>query len=181
MKFYSICFEYVLLVQYVRTFVLQSCDGTKVYDTCIDEEGLNITVIEEDGGSLTVSDVDEDMHDYYNQPETLLEDIPEATETVPVVVGVPLLDDAVPMATGDAATLGATGEISTAQLPEVSSGEGDGVTMTTGDGDLPPAGISASAKAALDKAKDMQKQLDEFFKQGREQKGMEGNVEEESS
>jgi hypothetical protein len=131
------------------------------------------------------------MHDYYNQPETLLEDIPESTEPVQVVVGIPLIDaDGISMATGGA-SLGATGEISDAKVPEVSgvtrSGDGDGVTITTDDvtasgkSELPTAGLSTSTLAALDKAKDMQKQLDEFFKQGREQKCQEETVEDESS
>ncbi|XP_045193477.2 L-fucose kinase-like [Mercenaria mercenaria] len=174
---------------------MESSDGTKVYDTCIDEEGLKITVIEEDEGSLTVSDLDEDMHDYYNQPETLLEDIPETTDSVPVVVGVPLLDVGVSMATGDASVPVATGEIDVAQSAETDSADmqsgGDSVTMTTstlvtmatGDSvtkepeydtsvtvsDIPTAGLSGNALAAIEKAKQMQKELEEFFNQGRDQ------------
>lgn len=121
---------------------MQSSDGTKVYEACIDEEGLKVTVIEEDEGSLTVSELEEeDMHDYYNQPETLLEDIPETTDTVPVVVGVPLLDIGVPMAAGIDGVSMATGDenvaCATGDSSDTSTKGEESITMATGNVDEP--------------------------------------------
>lgn len=62
-----------------------------MYDACIDVEGLKITVIEPDEPSLTLSEQDiQEMHDYYNEPETMPDE--DKSNPVPAIVGVPLLD-----------------------------------------------------------------------------------------
>lgn len=51
--------------------------GAKVYDAIVDMQGMTVTVIdndEESQQSAGFSEQEEDMADYYNQPETLLED-----------------------------------------------------------------------------------------------------------
>ncbi|XP_052816143.1 L-fucose kinase-like [Mya arenaria] len=53
---------------------MESMDGVCVYEACLDTEGMVVTVIEEDGPSEPISEGDEDMSTYYNQPETLLDD-----------------------------------------------------------------------------------------------------------
>ena len=63
-----------MLLFYCSNSSLQSSDGVCVYEACVDMEGMVVTEIEAEGVSLTTTEGDEDMHDYYNQPETLLEE-----------------------------------------------------------------------------------------------------------
>ncbi|WAR12484.1 FCSK-like protein, partial [Mya arenaria] len=63
------------IVETEDRLVSQAHDCAKFFQqACLDTEGMVVTVIEEDGPSEPISEGDEDMSTYYNQPETLLDD-----------------------------------------------------------------------------------------------------------
>lgn len=57
--------------------------GAKVYDSVVDMQGMSVTTIELDleSQSSAISEQEEDMTDYYNQPETLLDESTSAAIT----------------------------------------------------------------------------------------------------
>lgn len=149
---------------------------------------MKVTVIEEDEASVTMSEQEEDMHDYYNQPETLLDDIPESTESVPVVVGVQLLDG-IPVVVGCTPAGEGTGSIleGAGGTPDMEGAVGTpaveaGSTPDMEDAVGTPAVEGAGGTPDMDGAVDTPavgetsdigelpidlKQLAEFFSQGR--------------
>ncbi|KAL4234744.1 hypothetical protein ACF0H5_006386 [Mactra antiquata] len=116
---------------------LETSDGTKVYDACIDMEGLKITVIEPDEPSLTLSEQDiQEMHDYYEEPETMHED--DTGKSVPAIVGIPLLDGRVAVLSTD---------------PPTGAGAGiDSGSKVTEAGDSPNVGQKSDSESGTSQA-----------------------------
>lgn len=67
----------IVNIKFITLTVYLQFAGAKVYDAVVDMQGMTVTVIdndEESQQSAGFSEQEEDMADYYNQPETLLED-----------------------------------------------------------------------------------------------------------